>query len=205
MNILNTQGVTAVTSLNQKDDVNANVKSANSAKRYDTFKSQGEVSESVTYEPPKRLTQEQVNEIKRQQIESTILMMQQAISKNLEAQAGVTAEFELSEDSSNLLIDIFGSIDAAYPPPATTPEGAAEAIAAGGAYSVESVSERLLTMATYIAGDDPEMLAEMKEAVMQGFAAAGLNLETGEGMPQITMDTYNHVMEQFDRLLGVDA
>ncbi len=199
-NTQNTSGLTPV-KLNEENKTST---TTSTTERYDTFQKQG-VTESVTYQPPKKLTQEQVNELNRQRVESTIRIMTAALQKNVATQAGqASGIFELNEDSANLLSEIFGSLEAAYPTPATTPEGAAAAVADGGAYSVEAVTERIMKMATFIAGDDPQLLAEMQEAVKQGFAAAGLDLNTGEGMPEITMNTYNSVMGEFDRLLGKD-
>ncbi len=204
MIISNTQNTSALNSIKSDDDLkNQNSVKALQAERYDTFVKQGETTESVTYQPPKKLTKEQVDEINRQRVESTIRIMTDAIQNNLKTQAAqVDGVFEFNTDSADLLTEIFGSVEAAYPTPATTPEGALADISEGGAYSVEAVSERILKMATSIAGDNPELLAELKSAVQEGFVAAGLDLNTGDGMPEITMDTYNHVMAEFDKLLG---
>ncbi len=186
----------------------ADEEAKSTVKKVDTFEKQGEVSESVTYKPPKKLTPEQIEEINEQRLQSTLSFLSDMVKATTEYQAdqatGYANKFEFDSDSADLLTQIFGSVENAYPTPATTPEGALANISEGGSYSIEAVSERIMLMATSIAGDDPEMLAEMREAVMDGFAAAGLNLQTGEGMPDITMDTYNHVMSEFDKLLGVE-
>ncbi len=170
----------------------------------DTFVKETSFSETTTYSPPKKLTAEQVNDINRAREESTLAMVSDVIRQTVQNQAnGANINyngFEIRSDTASLLTDIFGSLESALPAPATTPEGALENISEGGAYSVEAVSGRIMQMATYFAAGNQDVLAEMEEAVKKGFEAAGLNLETGEGMPSITMETYEHVMSEFDKL-----
>ena len=89
----------------------------------------------------------------------------------------------------------------AMPEVATNPEDAAKAIAPGGAWSVDAVSTRIFDLATAIAGNDPERLAEMRSAVEEGFKQAGMewNKMTGQdNMPEITKQTYTEIMSRFD-------
>ncbi len=173
------------------------------AKNVDSFEMQ-HVTESVTYEPPKKLTQEQIEELNRKRLESTLNFVREAVEKNVANQAKQTTVnhygLELSTASADFLKSIFGSLESAYPPPATTPEGALANISPGGSYSVESVSERIMHMATTIAAGNPDVLAEMEEAVKKGFEAAGFDPITGGGMPDITRETYDHVMGEFAKL-----
>ncbi len=173
--------------------------------RVDAFEKQGEVSDSVTYEPPKKLSSEQVEELQRQRMQAMADMVKNTVSQYATNQSGqsniVFGSLEINENSAEILTEIFGSLENAFPTPATTPEGALADISEGGAYSIEAVSERIMMMATAIAGDDKETLAEMKDAVVKGFEKAGLDTKTGEGMPEITMDTYEHVMDEFEKLL----
>ncbi len=174
--------------------------------RVDAFEKQGAISESVTYEPPKKLTTEQVEEIQRQRMESLSNMVKDTVmqyaTNQTEYNTVMHGAFQIDEKSSDLLIEIFGSLEAALPTPSTTPEGALADISEGGAYSIEAVSERIMLMATSIAGDNKETLKLMQDAVIKGFESAGLDTKTGEGMPQITMDTYTQVMNEFDGLLN---
>lgn len=87
------------------------------------------------------------------------------------------------------------------PEVATNPADAAKAISDGGAWSVDSVATRLFDLASAIAGDDPEKLAEMRSAVEEGFKQAGYEWENATGMnemPDITKQTYNELMHRFD-------
>jgi hypothetical protein len=90
----------------------------------------------------------------------------------------------------------------AYPSLATTPEGAQKAISEGRSYSVNAVADRIMTMAKYIAGDDPNKLQQMRAAVEKGFSEAGLDFKkaTNSGLPQICQDTCKEVMKRFDEL-----
>ena len=88
------------------------------------------------------------------------------------------------------------------PEVATNPEDAAKAIAPGGEWSVDAVSSRIFDLASTIAGNDPERLAQMKAAVEEGFKQAGVawNKMTGQDdMPEITKQTYNEIMSRFDK------
>ena len=85
----------------------------------------------------------------------------------------------------------------------TTPEDAAKAVADGGAYSIGSVADRIMDMATTIAGGDPQKLKAMQSAVEAGFKQAGITWKdsTGEdNMPKITQDTHAEITKRFDAL-----
>ena len=87
------------------------------------------------------------------------------------------------------------------PEVATNSADAAKAVADGGAWSVDSVATRLFDLASAIAGDDPEKLQEMRNAVEEGFKQAGLaweNMTGSSSMPDITSQTYNELMHRFD-------
>ena len=90
----------------------------------------------------------------------------------------------------------------ALPEVATNPEDAAKAIAPGGAWSVDAVSSRVFDLASAIAGNDPEKLAQMRAAVEEGFKQAGMtwNKVTGQdSLPDISKQTYNELMSRFDK------
>lgn len=111
----------------------------------------------------------------------------------------------MSEETKDLLTKIFGSLENVYPPLATTQEDAQKAISEGGSYSIDAVADRIMTMAKFMAGDDPDKLQQMREAVEKGFSQAGLdfNNATDSDLPQICKDTCTEVMRRFDELQGV--
>lgn len=95
----------------------------------------------------------------------------------------------------------------ALPDVATTPEEAAKAVADGGDWSVGAVADRIMGMATSIAGDDPKKLEAMRSAVQQGFKQAGIDFKNMTGkkdMPEITGKTYDEIMGRFDKLVKKD-
>ncbi len=176
----------------------------------DTFvKSTEKESESSSYKPVKqKLSTEEVKALKEEQenlktdlikkfISDTINTQNKLLGKSTES--GTTG---MSKETTDLLTKVFGSIENAYPPLATTPEGAQKAISEGGAYSVNAVADRIMTMATSIAGDDPAKLQQMRAAVEKGFSQAGLdfNKATNSDLPQICKDTCSEVMKRFDEL-----
>ena len=90
----------------------------------------------------------------------------------------------------------------ALPEVATTPEDAAKALEEGGDWSVNAVADRVFGLASAIAGNDPERLAQMRSAVEEGFKQAGISFKDIFGkddMPQITKDTQAEIMSRFDK------
>ncbi|MCL1924521.1 MAG: hypothetical protein FWF50_02935 [Defluviitaleaceae bacterium] len=77
-----------------------------------------------------------------------------------------------------------------------TPEQAAELISEDGFFGVERTSERLFNLAASFAGGDPEVMEKMRQAVIDGFAAA--EAAWGGELPQISHDTLARTMERFD-------
>ncbi|OON93008.1 MAG: hypothetical protein ATN31_07305 [Candidatus Epulonipiscioides saccharophilum] len=124
----------------------------------------------------------------------------QSTSQSIYALYGATGSTTegFSDEMIENLNKVFGSVEEAVPEIATDPEEAAAAIAEGGAYSVDKVAERLFTFAKEMSGGDIEKMKEMQDAVRQGFEEAGMDLETGSGMPDITKDTYDKTMGMFD-------
>ncbi len=202
-NIKNQQGVKANFDAATKNEQveKQNIKSSSSV---DRFEKQIETSEVLTYAPPKKLDAEQLEALNEEKSKAQEEFISKMVQQNLEIQAGENTinhyGIELSETSASLLTDIFGSLDDALPPPATTKEGALENISEGGSYSVEAVAQRIMKMATTFANGSPEVLAEMKKAVQDGFAAAGFSVDDRTTMPEITGETYDYVMDEFSKL-----
>lgn len=165
-----------------------------------------ETEENNTYTPPKKLTQEQVRGIK-DMLSAQQMQMLQSMSGNTTNQANSFLR-SIGGASGNSKYDAnaFWKKSAAalpgseLPPGATTPEGALAAISPGGAYSVDAVADRIFDMAISMAGDDPEMLEKMRDAVIKGFKDAGVEFKktTGKGLPDISGQTYDEIMKRFD-------
>ena len=93
----------------------------------------------------------------------------------------------------------------ALPSVATNAEDAAKAVADGGDWSVNAVSDRIFGLAELFAGGDPEKLQKMREAVEEGFKQAGAVWKDSTGntsMPDITKNTYNEIMKRFDNTMS---
>lgn len=175
----------------------------------DTFVESTEDTTSSTYKPAKKkLSLEEVKALKEEQENLKIDFIKKFISDTINSQNKLLGRStgsgidEKPKESTDLLTKIFGSLENAYPPLETTVEGAKQAIAEGGAYSVNAVADRIMTMAKYIAGDDPKKLQQMRDAVEKGFSQAGLEFSkaTKSDLPQISKDTYTEIMKRFDEL-----
>jgi len=73
---------------------------------------------------------------------------------------------------------------------------AKEAVSEDGYYGVKRTSERILSFAKAIAGNDPAKIEEMRKAVEMGFNAA--KEAWGKELPDICRETYDVVMKGFD-------
>ncbi len=148
--------------------------------RTDTF-TKSEESAKITYEPPKKLTSEQVDALKRQVQES----MQNLAKQMLGEQYQIAKTANGSIDFSSLATDLGIG---------TTPEAAAYAISENGNWGVDAVATRLIDMAITLSGGDTAMADELRAAVEKGFAAVG-NLED---LPEVCQQTYRETMKRFD-------
>lgn len=68
------------------------------------------------------------------------------------------------------------------------------AIADGGEYSAEAVSDRIVEFAKNVSGGDKTKLETLKGAIIQGFEAAKSAL--GGELPEISTRTYDLIMEK---------
>jgi len=73
---------------------------------------------------------------------------------------------------------------------------AQELVSEDGFFGVEQTSERLFNMAMSFAGGDPEVMEQMREAIIKGFEAAE-RLWGGE-LPEISHQTLDAIMQKFD-------
>ena len=129
------------------------------------------------YTQPKRLSAEQIKEMKAQIHES----MRQMAYKMLGIQADKAQGMGVDE-----LVDALGL--------GRTPEEAAEAISENGTWGVNAVAGRLMSMAVSLSGGDPAKAELLREAVKKGFAEVGAL----DSLPQVCQDTYAETMKRFD-------
>lgn len=80
-------------------------------------------------------------------------------------------------------------------------EEAKSSISEGGYWSVDSVAGRIMDMAKALAGGDASKFETLKNAVIEGFggAAKQLGFKSMDDMPEITSQTFNEVMNRFDK------
>lgn len=83
---------------------------------------------------------------------------------------------------------------------AKTVAKAKQDISENGYYGVKQTSDRILSFAKAVAGDNPKKLEEMRKAVEKGFKHA--ERMWGGKLPEISQQTYDRVMETFDKWQG---
>lgn len=149
-------------------------------------------------EKTKGLTADQIQALQEQQDKSYQLMIQTMTEQNAKLQAWQDKGVGFLRFANGVQIEVWKF---ALPPVATTPEEAAKAVADGGDWSVDAVAERIFTMATAIAGDNPETLRQMQAAVEEGFRQAGIAFKKATGekeMPPITGKTHDEITRRFE-------
>lgn len=145
----------------------------------------------------KGLTTDQVNALKAdmQQSQQNMLKLMSSVLADNQARLAGVSMFNFG----GTLLD---ASEFGLPSLAMTPEAAQQAIDEGGAYSVNSVADRIFGLAEKIAGGDPEKLQQMRSAVEKGFELAGVSFKKATGMdemPEITGKTYAEIMSRFDK------
>ncbi len=83
-----------------------------------------------------------------------------------------------------------------------TKKKAQEDISEDGYWGVNQTSDRIVSFATSLAGNDPDALEEMKDAFVKGYEQA--EKQWGGELPEISQKTYDAVMEKFDQLMNKD-
>lgn len=156
---------------------------------------------SATYSRAKGLSADQVKAFQEYRANND----NQFIQMMMNMQGNVQKQGQQFLAANNLLNLSGGKITASMldlPAGGSTPAEAAAAISDGGAYSIDAVATRIFSLAEAIAGDDPEKLQEMRDAVNKGFEQAGFKFKsvTKSGLPQISHDTYDEIMSRFDKL-----
>lgn len=224
MNITDSKGI-GTSNFNNTSSATQNISSKSNETNYskdnigvsqvlgnDSFvKSVENNTQNLTYQPiKKKLTPEEIKALKDEQAKSKADLIKRFIMDTIKSQNNLLGKSNndnnemngLSQTSKDLLVKIFGSLENAYPPIATTLEGAQAAIAESGPYSVNAVADRIMTMATAIAGEDQDKLQKMRNAVEEGFSQADLVFKdsTASDLPQICKDTYTEIMNRFDKL-----
>ena len=81
---------------------------------------------------------------------------------------------------------------------AETKKKAQEDISEDGYWGVEQTSDRIVSFATALAGDDSEALEKMRDAFKKGYKQA--EKQWGGKLPDISKRTYDAVMEKFDKI-----
>ena len=76
-------------------------------------------------------------------------------------------------------------------------------IAEDGYWGVKQTSERILSFATALAGNDSKNLEKMRDAFLKGYEQA--EKTWGGKLPDISKRTYDAVLEGFDKLMKPQA
>ena len=80
---------------------------------------------------------------------------------------------------------------------------AARAIGPGGPYSVEAVSNCILSMAAQVAQGNPDKIAEIRQEIAKAVAIFRRDYQSAtkeKDLPQICLDTYDAIMSGLDKL-----
>ena len=87
-----------------------------------------------------------------------------------------------------------------YTVDAATQKKAQEAISEDGYWGVKQTSDRIVSFATALAGNDPKQLEKMRDAFLKGYKQA--EKTWGGKLPDISQKTYDAVLEKLDKLMN---
>jgi len=87
-----------------------------------------------------------------------------------------------------------------YTVDADTQKKAQEAISEDGYWGVKQTSDRIVSFATALAGNDSKQLEKMRDAFLKGYKQA--EKTWGGKLPEISQKTYDAVLEKFDKLMN---
>lgn len=87
-----------------------------------------------------------------------------------------------------------------YKVDAETQKKAQEAISEDGYWGVKQTSDRIVSFATALAGNDSKQLEKMRDAFLKGYEKA--EKTWGGKLPEISKKTYDAVLEKFDKLMN---
>ena len=87
-----------------------------------------------------------------------------------------------------------------YTVDAATQKKAQEAISEDGYWGVKQTSDRIVSFATALAGNDPKQLEKMRDAFLKGYKQA--EKTWGGKLPEISQKTYDAVLEKLDKLMN---
>lgn len=163
--------------------VNSNVTDSNEAAVYETTLKGKNNNPRLDKEISKMLkeSQRQTDDFKKL---ITSIISKQSDKSKIAGGTGIPTS-NLKDFFSNLEVDD------------ETRRKAQEDISEDGYYGVKKTSERIMSFAMAIAGNDPDQIAKMKDAVIAGFKEA--EKMWGGELPDISKQTYNKVMEEFDK------
>lgn len=86
-----------------------------------------------------------------------------------------------------------------YTVDAATQKKAQEAISEDGYWGVKQTSDRIVSFATALAGNDSRQLEKMRDAFLKGYEKA--EKTWGGKLPEISQKTYDAVLEKLDKLM----
>lgn len=130
-----------------------------------------------TYQKKDKLSTDELKAISEQRMASFQNMLKSMVTKQGE-------KYNLSIGGQKLSVSLEDSMKAA------------NSIAEGGEWSVNSVATNIMDMAKALSGGDSSKISLLKDAVQQGFKEA--EKQWGGKLPGICDDTYNEVMKRFD-------
>jgi hypothetical protein len=164
---------------NAEEKERTTVSKSRAASKADTFEKTSAEAETGIYKGRTvgGMTIDQLQEAEMARIESFRRMLQSMVAKQGQ-------QFNLSLFGLDLYVT------------EADRQRAAESIAEGGEYSVDAVATRILDMAKALAGEDSSKIGALRDAVIAGFKAAGVEL--GGKLPGICEETYQECMKRFD-------
>ncbi len=181
-----------------KDDGGKRSENAHAA-RVDTIDKSAKTDETITYKKPV-LSKSDVTEIRHQQKYELMTML---VGKLFEVQGELENGGKLMDGiGEDEIRKLKALLDKGLPVDPATRSAAEAAVASGGSWSAEAVSERLVNFALRISGGDESKLELIKSAINEGFRQAEKIF--GGILPDICYETRRQTTEKLEKVFRVE-
>lgn len=153
----------------------------------------------VVYEPSKETATDSVKKTYKQNTELVAKLKADQESRQQQLQNIVQQLMTKQGQTYNNANDMWSILASGkFTVDAATKAQAQKDIAEDGYWGVKQTSDRIIDFATALTGGDPDKIEEMREAFKKGYKQA--EKTWGGELPEISKQTYDAVMEKFDKL-----
>ncbi len=195
---MSVNGITNITASEAYSATAAAATTKVKTKNSETETKKNTIDAGVIYEPSSESNSKSASKVYKQDsalidklkadAEAQTAQLRQLVEQMISKQGGTLGQ---TDDMWSFLASGDFTVDA------ETKAKAQSDIAEDGYWGVNQTSDRILDFAKALSGGDPDMIDKMRNAFEKGFKEA--TKSWGKDLPSLSQDTYNAVMDKFDK------